>query len=76
MNRVIRRISFALLISGLGLINLFGQNPISPPRIYLADPLAHVWKDGRVYVYGSVDESVDYYCSHTHHMLSSDDMMN
>ena len=55
---------------------LFGQNPISPPGIYIADPEAHVWKDGRVYVYGSVDESVDYPCSHTHHVLSTDDMIN
>lgn len=54
----------------------YSQNPISPPGIYLADPAAHVWKDGRVYVYGSADESVDYWCSHTHHALSSDDMIN
>lgn len=52
------------------------QNPISPPGIYIADPSARVWKDGRLYVYGSVDESVDYWCSHTHHALSTDDMLN
>jgi len=25
--------------------NLFSQNPIVPPGIYIADPSAHVWKD-------------------------------
>ncbi|MFY0651786.1 MAG: family 43 glycosylhydrolase [Cyclobacteriaceae bacterium] len=52
------------------------QNPISPPGIYIADPSARVWKDGKLYIYGSADESVDYWCSHTHHALSTDDMLN
>lgn len=76
MNRLISTIFIVLLTPGLGIVNLFGQNPISPPGIYLADPAAHVWKDGRVYVYGSVDESVDYWCSHTHHVLSSNNMID
>jgi len=54
----------------------FGQNPISPPGVYIADPAAHVWKDARLYVYGSVDESTAYYCSHRHHVLSTDNMMD
>ncbi len=65
-----------LLILMLNALHLFAQNPISPPGIYIADPAAHVWKDGRVYVYGSADKSVDYWCSHTHHVLSSDDMIH
>ncbi|MBE0655193.1 MAG: family 43 glycosylhydrolase, partial [Bacteroidales bacterium] len=52
------------------------QNPISPPGVYIADPAARVFKDGRLYVYGSLDESTDYYCSHNHHALSTDDMIN
>ena len=40
----------------------YSQNPIVPPGIYIADPSAHIWKDGRLYVYGSRDESPDYYC--------------
>lgn len=52
------------------------QNPISPPGIYLADPTARVWNDGKLYVYGSVDESCDYYCSHRHHVLVTEDMIN
>ena len=29
------------------------QNPIVPPGIYIADPSAHVWQDGKLYIYGS-----------------------
>lgn len=53
---------------------LFGQNPITPEGIYIADPAAHVWSDGRLYVYGSVDLYVDQYCSTTYHVLSTDNM--
>jgi len=52
------------------------QNPISPPGVYIADPSAHVWEDGRLYVYGSLDETTDYYCSHRHHVLSTDNMLD
>jgi arabinoxylan arabinofuranohydrolase len=54
---------------------LFAQNPISPPGVYIADPSAHVWKDGKIYIYGSNDESPNYYCSWTHHVLSSSDLL-
>ena len=54
----------------------FSQNPISPPGIYIADPAARVWKDGKLYVYGSLDESPDYYCSHKHYVLSTEDMLS
>ena len=47
------------------------QNPIVPPGVYIADPSVHVWEDGVLYVYGSADESPDYYCSHVHHVLST-----
>lgn len=56
--------------------HIFSQNPISPPGVYLADPAAHVWNDGRLHVYGSVDQSLDHYCSHTYHPFSTDDMEN
>ena len=56
--------------------NLFAQNPITPPGMYIADPEAHVWNDGKLYVYGSRDESDDYWCSYTHHVLSSSDLKN
>ena len=54
----------------------FTQNPISPPGVYIADPAAHVWEDGRLYVYGSLDITTDYYCSHRHHVLSTDNMLD
>ncbi len=69
-----RIISFLYFLAG-GLLT-FGQNPISPPGVYIADPAAHAWKDGRLYVYGSLDESTDYYCSHRHHVMSTDNMLD
>ncbi len=50
------------------------QNPIVPAGVYIADPSAHVWNDGRLYVYGSLDESPEYYCSTRHHVLMTEDM--
>jgi arabinoxylan arabinofuranohydrolase len=55
---------------------VFAQNPISPPGIYIADPTARVWKDGKLCIYGSADESCNWYCSHHYHMLVTDDMIN
>ena len=54
---------------------LSAQNPIVPAGVYIADPSAHVWKDGKMYVYGSNDESTNYWCSYTHHVLSSSDLL-
>jgi beta-xylosidase len=53
---------------------VFAQNPIVPAGIYIADPSAHVWNDGKLYIYGSNDESTKYYCSWTHHVLSTSDL--
>jgi hypothetical protein len=50
------------------------QNPISPQGVYIADPTARVDSDGRLYIYGSLDESPDYYCSQRYHVLSSSDL--
>lgn len=52
---------------------LMSQNPISPAGTYIADPSAHVWADGKLYVYGSNDESPRYFCSSKHHVLYSSD---
>lgn len=70
-NRIILGFTFAL-----ALVSARGQNPIVPPGVYIADPSAHVWKDGKIYVYGSKDESTNYYCSWEYHVLSSSDMKN
>lgn len=67
---------FSLLVLFFTVPLLYAQNPIVPAGVYIADPSAHVWKDGKIYIYGSNDESVDYYCSWTHHVLSSSDLLN
>jgi arabinoxylan arabinofuranohydrolase len=54
--------------------NLFSQNPITPRGVYIADPSAHIWRDGKLYIYGSLDESCDYYCSWRHHVMVTNDM--
>ena len=55
-------------------LTLHSQNPIVPPGVYIADPSAHVWNDGKLYVYGSRDESPKYFCSWRHDVLSTSDM--
>jgi len=52
------------------------QNPICPPGLNIADPTARVWKDGKLYVYGSRDESLHYYCSYDHWVASSSDLIH
>jgi arabinoxylan arabinofuranohydrolase len=51
------------------------QNPICPPGVYIADPSAHVWGDGRLFIYGSTDESCDYYCSWHHDVMVTSDLV-
>ncbi|MDR0511055.1 MAG: family 43 glycosylhydrolase [Rikenellaceae bacterium] len=64
------------ILAALPFAGAVALNPIVPPGLYIADPSAHVWKDGKVYVYGSKDESVNYYCSWEYHALWSSDMIN
>ena len=52
------------------------HNPISPMGVYIADPTARVWEDGNLYIYGSRDESPEYYCSKSYHMMSTSDLKN
>ena len=58
----------------LSLTSLDAQNPISPMGVYIADPSARVAPDGRLYIYGSRDESDKYYCSDLHDLLSTSDL--
>lgn len=51
-------------------------NPIAPPGVYIADPEVRQMPDGRIYVYGSRDESPNYWCSQSYHVLSSSDLVN
>ena len=62
------------IVIGLIALSVSAQNPISPQGVYIADPTARVDSDGRLYIYGSLDESPDYYCSQRYHVLSSSDL--
>jgi beta-xylosidase len=73
MNKILKIISLFLFVIGLKTV---AQNPIVPAGMYIADPEAHVWKDGSLYIYGSRDESKDYWCSHNYHVLSTTDLLN
>ena len=75
MNRSFPDICFFTFLLALLPECAWGQNPIVPPGLYMADPAARVWEDGKLYIYGSVDESVDDYCSHRYHVLSSEDLV-
>lgn len=44
--------------------------------MYIADPEGHQWADGKMYVYGSRDESTKHYCSWKYHVLSSRDLIH
>ena len=72
--QTIKKCLFAFGIGFFFMQGAFAQNPIVPAGVYIADPSAHVWKDGKLYVYGSRDESPDYYCSWRHDVLSTSDL--
>lgn len=57
-------------------MSVIAQNPITPPGMYIADPEAHVWEDGKLYVYGSRDESDEYWCSYSYHVLRTSNLTN
>ena len=69
---LLKRIAY--IVTGLTALSMSAQNPISPQGVYIADPTARVDSDGRLYIYGSLDESPDYYCSQRYHVLSSSDL--
>ena len=53
------------------------SNPILPLAHFIPDVEAHVWDDGRIYLYGSMDiPTRDRYCCDDYHVFSSDDMIN
>ena len=55
----------------------YSLNPILNLDTFVPDVEAHTWEDGRIYLYGSLDEEgkMDY-CSDKYHVFSSDDMVN
>ncbi|MCR5682474.1 MAG: family 43 glycosylhydrolase [Clostridiales bacterium] len=52
-------------------------NPLLPLDVYVPDAEAHVWADGRIYLYGSFDlPGNGGYCSDVYHVYSSDDLLH
>lgn len=55
---------------------LSAQNPIIPAGTYLADPAARVWKDGKLYIYSTKDETPEHMCSTSYDVISSSNLIN
>jgi hypothetical protein len=69
-----RVILFTVIVLNFHIID--AQNPIVSAGYYCADPSTHVWSDGKMYVYGSKDDSPNYYCSHSYDVWSSSDLVH
>ena len=53
------------------------QNPLLSENAFVPDAEAHVWADGKIYIYGSLDiRGKRYYCSSKYHVFSSEDMIH
>lgn len=65
-----------LLLTGISIVT-HAQNPFVRNN-YMADPSAHVWSDGRLYVYPSHDIDPPRGCDlmDKYHVFSTDDMVN
>ena len=70
MRKIITSVAFVLAIS-----TGFAQNPFIT-GIYTADSSAHVWKDGRLYVYPSNDVDLPRRCDlmDQYHVFSTKDI--
>lgn len=79
--RDIKSLVFFRLVFGFVLVMITGtsksQNPIVRD-IYTADPSAHVWSDGRLYIYPSHDIDPPRGCDlmDQYHVYSTDDMVH
>ena len=51
-----------------------GRNPLPPLNICIPDGEAHKMPDGRLYVYGSLDENKKGFCSGRYRVASTADM--
>jgi beta-xylosidase len=53
------------------------MNPFLDNQDYIPDPEAHVWDDGRLYVYGSLDiRGAEYWCSDQYRVFSTADLVH
>lgn len=58
-------------------MSTYPHNPILPNDTFVPDAEAHVWEDGRIYLYGSFDiQGRMAYCSDRYHVYSSDNMVD
>lgn len=58
-------------------MSIYPHNPILPNDTFVPDAEAHVWEDGRIYLYGSFDiQGRHAYCSDRYHVYSSDNMVD
>ncbi len=58
-------------------MSAYPHNPILPNDTFVPDAEAHVWQDGRIYLYGSFDlQGRRAYCSDRYHVYSSDNMID
>lgn len=52
------------------------HNPVLPAEIHIPDSEAHVFSDGKLYVYGSFDQLEGEYCSDRYYVVSTEDLKN
>ena len=51
-----------------------GRNPLLAPEWHIPDCEAHVMPDGKLYLYGSMDQSRESYCSGRYFVASTNNM--
>ena len=76
MKKMISKLTLTVVIIVLSLNLNHAQNPFIK-HMFTADPSAHVWKDGRLYVYASHDIDPPRGCDlmDQYHVFSTDDMV-
>lgn len=67
------KITLLALLSTTYSLTTNAQNPISPMGVYIADPSARV-VGNKMYIYGSLDEAPNAWCSTRYHGLYSTDL--
>ena len=80
MRKELKRLIFAIIVLFIGLLSnkIYAQNNPFITSMYTADPSAHVWKDGRLYVYPSHDIAPPRGCDlmDKYHVFSTNDMVH